>query len=77
MRLLVLLSDRSPYVVLPALADVQPDIKQEPLSVVSIAHALQLEPEAVFVDAAEHPPHAFTVLRELHERDPRVPVVLV
>ena len=40
-------------------------------------HALQLEPEAMFIDAAEHPSQAFTVLQALHERDPRVPVVLV
>ena len=77
MPLLVLLSDRSPQAVLPALAEVLPDIKHEPLSVVSIGHALQLEPEAMFIDAAEHPSQAFTVLQALHERDPRVPVVLV
>ena len=77
MRLLVLLSDRSPHQVLPALAEVLPDIKHEPLSVASIAHALQLEPEAMFIDAAEHPSQAFTVLQALHERDPRVPVMLV
>jgi DNA-binding response OmpR family regulator len=77
MPLLVLLSDRSPQMVVPALAELLRDLKHEPLSVVSIAHTLQLEPEAVVVDAAEHPAHAFTVLRALHERDPRVPVVLV
>jgi DNA-binding response OmpR family regulator len=77
MRLLVLLSDRSPQTVVPAFDEVLPDIKLEPLSVASIGHTLQLEPEAVFVDAAEHPAQAFTVLQALHERDPRVPVVLV
>jgi DNA-binding response OmpR family regulator len=77
MRLLVLLSDRSPQAVVPAFDEVLPDLKLEPLSVASIGHALQLEPEAVFVDAAEHPAQAFTVVQAMHERDPRVPVVLV
>jgi DNA-binding response OmpR family regulator len=77
MRTLVLLSDRSAHTVVPALADVLPDIKHEPLSVASVGHTLQLEPEAVLVDGAEHPAQAFTVMQALHERDPRVPVVLV
>jgi DNA-binding response OmpR family regulator len=77
MRRLVLLSDRSPNVVLPGLADVLPDLKIEPLSVVSIEHVLSVEPEAVLVDAAEHPAHAWAVLSALRERDPRVPVLLV
>ena len=77
MRRLVLLSDRSPQVALPALAEVLPDLKVEPLSVVSIGHLLALEPEAVMVDAAEHPAQAWTVLQALRERDPRVPVLLV
>ncbi len=77
MRRLALLSDRSPQVALPALAEVLPDLKLEPLSVVSIGHVLGLEPEAVLVDAAEHPAQAWTVMQALRERDPRVPVVLV
>ena len=77
MRRLVLLSDRSPQVALPALVEVLPDLKVEPLSVVSIGHVLALEPEAVMVDAAEHPAQAWTVLHGLRERDPRVPVLLV
>ncbi|HEY5905441.1 MAG TPA: response regulator transcription factor [Actinomycetota bacterium] len=77
MRRLVLLSDRSPQVALPALAEVLSDLKVEPLSVVSIGHLLALEPEAVMVDAAEHPAQAWTVLQALRERDPRVPVLLV
>ena len=77
MRRLALLSDRSPQVALPALAEVLPDLKLEPLSVVSIGHVLGLEPEAVLVDAAEHPAQAWTVMQALRERDPRVPVVLI
>jgi DNA-binding response OmpR family regulator len=77
MRRLALLSDRSPQVALPALAEVLPDLKVEPLSVVSIGHVLALEPEAVLVDAAEHPAQAWTVMQALRERDPRVPAILV
>jgi DNA-binding response OmpR family regulator len=77
MSSLVLLSDRSPQVVLPALAEVQPDVKHEPLSVVSIGHMLRLEPEAVLIDAAEHPAQAFSVLQALRDRDARLPAVVV
>jgi len=77
MRRLALLSDRSPQVALPALTEVLPDLKVEPLSVVSIGHVLALEPEAVLVDAAEHPAQAWTVMQALRERDPRVPAILV
>jgi DNA-binding response OmpR family regulator len=77
MARLALLSDRSPQAVLPALADVHLDLKLEPLSITSVGHVLELELEAVVVDAAEHPAQAWTVLQALRERDPRVPVVLV
>ena len=77
MARVALLSDRSPQVVLPALVEVHLDVKLEPLSVTSVAHALSLEPGAVLVDAAEHPAQAWTVFQALRERDPRVPVVLV
>jgi DNA-binding response OmpR family regulator len=77
MSVLALLSDRSPQVTLPALGELFPDIKVEPLSVVSVVHVLTLDPEAVLVDAAEHPAHAWTVSTALREREPRVPVVLV
>jgi DNA-binding response OmpR family regulator len=74
---LALLADRSPEVVLPALSDALADVKLEPLSLASIDHVVSLEPEAVLVDAAEHPAQAWTVLRSLRERDPRVPIMLV
>jgi len=77
MARLALLSDRSPHVVLPALAELVPDVKIEPLSITSIGHVLSLEPEALLVDAAEHPAQAWAVLQTIRERDPRPPVVLV
>ncbi len=77
MTVLALVSDRSPDVVLPALGELGIDVKVEALSIASIEHLLRLEPEAVLVDAAEHAAQAWTVLRTLRERDPRVPVVLV
>ena len=77
MAVLALLSDRSSQVTLPALGELFPDLKLEPLSVASIGHVLALEPEGVLVDAAENPAQAWTVVRALAERDPRVPVVIV
>ena len=77
MAVLALLSDRSPQVTLPALGELFPDVKLEPLSVASLGHVLALEPEGVLVDAAEHPAQAWSVARALGERDPRVPVVIV
>lgn len=77
MARLVMLSDRSPQVALPALGEMLPDLKLEPLSVASIGHVLSLEPDAVLIDAAEHPAQAWTVVLALRGRDPRVPVVLV
>lgn len=74
---LVLLSDRAPQVVLPALAETLSDVKLEPLSITSIEHVVALAPEAIVVDAAEHPAQAWSVLQALHERDARVPAVLV
>jgi hypothetical protein len=68
---LALLADRSPQVVLPALSDALADVKLEPLSLASIDHVVSLEPEAILVDAAEHPAQAWAVLRSLRERDPR------
>ena len=77
MTLLGLLSDRPPEVVLPALVEISADLKLEPLSVRSIEHLIRLEPQAAFIDGAEHPAQAWSVSRSLHERAPRVPVVIV
>jgi DNA-binding response OmpR family regulator len=77
MPFLALLSDRSPDVALPALLEVAPDLKLEPLSVTSLAHALELEPEAILVDAGENAPQAWSVLTELRTRDARIPAAVV
>jgi DNA-binding response OmpR family regulator len=77
MAFLLLLADRPPQGVLPALVDLRADCKLEPLAVSSLSHALELEPEAVLVDASENPGQAWTVLQELRSRDPRVPTVLI
>jgi DNA-binding response OmpR family regulator len=77
MAFLLLLADRPPQGVLPALVDLRADCKLEPLSVSSLSHALALDPEAVLVDASENPGQAWTVLQELRTRDPRVPTVLI
>jgi DNA-binding response OmpR family regulator len=77
MAVLAFLTDRTTESALPALAELRLDVKLEPLSVTSISHVLELDPEVVLVDAAEHPAHAWTVLRELRTRHPRVPTVAV
>jgi DNA-binding response OmpR family regulator len=77
MSFLALLSDRSPHVALPALAELDLDLKLEPLSVSSLAHVLSLDPEAILVDAVENAGQAWSVLQELRTRDPRVPTMLV
>ena len=77
MPFLALLSDRSPRVALPALVEVAPDLKLEPLSVASLGHVLELEPEAILVDAVENLPQAWSVLTELAGHDVRVPVAVI
>jgi DNA-binding response OmpR family regulator len=77
MPFLALLSDRSPSVALPALLEVAPDLKLETLSLSSIGHVLELEPEAILIDAVENPPQAWTVLGELSGHDIRVPVAVI
>lgn len=77
MAILALLSDRSVGQALPALTDLLPDLKVEPLSVMSLRHVLELEPVAILVDAGENPGQAWTVLGELRAADPRVPTLLI
>jgi len=74
---LVLLTDRSPGSVLPALADLRPDLKVEPLAAPSLRHVAELGPDAVLLDATENPTHAFGLGRRLAEEAPRLPVVVV
>jgi len=74
---LVLLSDRSPDQVLPALAATGLDVKVEPLSVDSLAHLPDLAPWAVLVDAADNAAHASALLRSLAGARARVPLVAI
>ena len=71
MAFLALLSDRSPTVALPALGDLLPDLKLEPLSLASLDHVVGFDPTAVLVDAVENPAQAWSVLQELRGRDDR------
>jgi DNA-binding response OmpR family regulator len=77
MPFLALLGDRNPGVALPALLEVAPDLKLEPLSIASLDHVLELEPEALLVDAVENPPQAWSVLTDLAGRDARLPVAVI
>ena len=77
MTVLALLSDRTVDRVLPALADLSPDLKHEPLSVVSLDHVLELDPSAILVDAVENPGQAWSLLRELRTRGAQAPPVVI
>ena len=77
MTVWVLLSDRPVERTLPALDELRIDIKHEPLSMVSLGHALELEPTAVLVDATENPGQAWSILREMAERSGQVPAVVI
>jgi DNA-binding response OmpR family regulator len=74
---IVLLTDRAPDEVLPALAELLLDVKTEHLSVDALVEALALEPEILLVDAAENPGQGHAVLRGLQERPLASPVVVV
>ncbi len=77
MPVIVLLADRDPETALPALGELRPDLKWEPLALGSLGHVLELDPQAVLVDAGENPAQAWSVLQELRSRDPRVPTLLL
>ena len=77
MAFLALLSDRSPAVALPALGDLLPDLKLEPLSLASLDHVVGFDPSAVLVDAVENPAQAWTCCRNCESRDDRVPAMLI
>jgi DNA-binding response OmpR family regulator len=74
---IVLLSDRSPAEVIPAISELGLDLKTEHLSVAAIGEVLALQPEALLVDAVENPAQGHAVLRALAERDARAPRVAV
>jgi DNA-binding response OmpR family regulator len=74
---IVLLSDRLPGEVLPAVGGVVLDLKTDHLSVESVGHVLELAPEALLVDAAENPAQAHAILRALEIVRAGVPVIVV
>jgi DNA-binding response OmpR family regulator len=77
MARIVLLSDRSSREALPAIEAIGLDVKEEPLAVESLAHLPDISPEAVLVDAAENPPHAFRILDALAAAGTRLPVAVI
>jgi DNA-binding response OmpR family regulator len=77
MAVLALLSDRLLARALPALDELRPDLKHEPLSVAALEHVLSLDPLAVLVDAVENPGQAWTVLAALRERAPKAPALVI
>ena len=77
MAVLALLSDREPSRALPALAELSPDLKHEPLSATSLDHVLAIEPVAVLLDAAENPGQAWSVLISLRERPSPPPAIVI
>jgi DNA-binding response OmpR family regulator len=77
MAFVLLLSDRSPADVLPAMATLGLDLKTADLSTATAREVPMLGPEVVLVDAAENPGQGHAVLRALHEIDPTRPVAVV
>src|SRR6266571_8482149 len=58
---ILLLTDRSPAEVLPALPALDLDVKAEPLDPESLTLLTDLAPAAVFVDAEENPEQGYRV----------------
>jgi DNA-binding response OmpR family regulator len=77
MAIVALLSDRLPGQALPAIESLRFDVKTESLSVHSLAHILEFEPEAVLVDAGENPGQGHAVLRAIAESGAGIPVVAI
>jgi len=74
---IVVVSDRTPLEVLPAIDDLLLDVKTIELSVGVVGDVRALEGQAIVVDAAENPGQGHAVLRALDEHRPDVPVVTV
>jgi DNA-binding response OmpR family regulator len=74
---LLLLTDRLPHQVLPALRGLALDAKTEALSVGSLFHVPHLEPEVILVDGCENPVQAHAVLAALASGGTGVPVLVV
>ena len=77
MAVMLLLSDRTPAQALPALDELRPDLKQEPLAVTSLEHVRALQPGLVLLDAAENPAQAWAVLTTLRREDPEATVAVI
>lgn len=77
MSFLAVLSDRSLQTVLPALDELHRDLKLEPLAATSLGHVVELDAEAVLVDAVESPGQAWSLLEQARARDRRVPLVVI
>ena len=74
---IVLVSDRAPAEVLPAIDGLLLDVKTVELSVGAVGDVRALEGRAIVVDAAENPGQGHAVLRALDEHRPEVPIVVV
>jgi DNA-binding response OmpR family regulator len=74
---IVLVSDRAPAEVLPAIDALLMDIKTVELSAGVVGDVRALEGHAIVVDAAENPGQGHAVLRALDEHRPDVPIVVV
>jgi DNA-binding response OmpR family regulator len=77
MAVILLLSDRSPAQALPALDELRPDLKQEPLARTSLEHIRALQPGLLLVDAGENPGHAWAILTALRQDDPEATVAVI
>ncbi len=77
MSFLALLSDRPLRVVLPALEELNRDLKLEPLAASSLGHVAELDADAVLIDAVENPGQAWSLLQQARARDRRLPLVVV
>jgi DNA-binding response OmpR family regulator len=73
----VLVADRAPSDVIPALEGLLLDVKTVELSVGIVGDVRTLEAQAIVVDAAENPGQGHAVLRALEEHRPDVPVIAV
>ena len=77
MSFLALLSDRPLRVVLPALEELNRDLKLEPLAASSLGHVVELDADAVLIDAVENSGQAWSLLQQARARDRRLPLVVI
>jgi DNA-binding response OmpR family regulator len=77
MAVILLLSDRSPAQALPALEQLRPDLKHEPLALSALDHVLEIRPQLVLVDGGENPGQAWSVLSGLRARDARLAAIVI